>query len=117
MDRGKINTILCAIIAAIITWYLNHEMGYGAIVANGLVGVVGAILLPGALAGANFTASFIGMSSTAVIPSIAWAGIGGLVVGIVIAYSPEVYAGIGGKGGTTAACSVQITRVISSFFR
>lgn len=115
MDKGKVNTILCAVLAAVITWYLNHEMGYGAIVANGLVGVIGAMLLPAQLSGTNFTASFIGMSSTAVIPTMSWASIAGIIVGIVIAYSPEIYAGIGGKGGTTSAFSVQVTKIIMNF--
>ena len=87
-------------------------MGYGAIVSNGLVGVIGAIFLPAVLAGGVFTSSFVGMSGLGVIPSLAWAAIGGLVVGIVITLTKEVYAGLGGKGGTTAATSTLITRFI-----
>lgn len=116
MDRAKVNTVICGVIAATVTYYLNHVMGYGAIVANGLVGVIGAILLPAPLAGANYVASFVGMSGAAVIPSLAWASTGGLVAGLVIAFTPEIYAGLGGKGGTTAALSVQITRAIINLF-
>lgn len=110
------NIIILSIISVVITWILNHEVGYGAVVSNGLVGVIGAILLPGALAGAVFTASFVGMSALTIIPSFAWAIVGGAVVGIVISLTKEIYAGIGGKGGTTAATSALITRAIISIF-
>lgn len=115
-DKAKFITILCAFIGTTITWYINHEMGYGAIVANGMIGVLAAILLPAPLAGATYTASFVGMSASAVIPSLMWAGVGGLIVGLVIVLTAEVYAGIGGKGGTTAALSVLITKTITSLF-
>ncbi|ABR50242.1 hypothetical protein Amet_4161 [Alkaliphilus metalliredigens QYMF] len=112
LDKSKLIVLLCAFVSVVVTWYINHEMGYGAIVANGLVGVLAAIFLPGPLAGATYTASFVGMSSTVVLPSLLAAGIGGLVVGAVIVLTTEIYAGIGGKGGTTAALSGLITRTI-----
>jgi len=90
-------------------------MGYGPIVANGLIGVIGAIFLPNILAGAVFTSSFVGMSGLNVISSLHWAIVGGLVVGIILTLTKEIYAGLGGKGGTTAATSTLITRMIISF--
>lgn len=116
MDKAKVHAIICATIGASVTWYLNHVMGYGAIVANGLVGVTGAILLPAPLAAATYIASFVGMSGAAVIPSVVWASVGGAVAGVVFVFTPEIYAGLGGKGGTTAALSVQITRAIVNLF-
>ncbi|MCC5912188.1 MAG: hypothetical protein JJT76_17365 [Clostridiaceae bacterium] len=116
MDKSKILTIICAILGASITWYINHIMGYGAIIANGLVGVVGAILLPAPLAAATYIASFVGMSGFSVISSGVAAGFGGLITGVVIVFSGEIYAGIGGKGGTIAAMSVQVSRGIINFF-
>lgn len=116
MDKAKINTVIFAIIGAVATYYMNHTMGYGAIVANGVVGIVGAVLLPAPLAVAVFVASFVGMSGAAVIPSLAWAAVGGCICGFVLVLTPEIYAGIGGKGGTTAALSVQITRAIVNLF-
>ena len=116
MDKAKINTVIFAIIGAVATYYINHTMGYGAIIANGLVGVTGAVLLSGPLSVAVFVASFVGMSGAAVIPSIAWAAVGGCVCGFILAFTSEIYAGIGGKGGTTAALSVQITRAIVNLF-
>ncbi|AOY74854.1 hypothetical protein [Clostridium formicaceticum] len=116
MDKNKMYTIICACIGATITWYINHKMGYGAIVANGLIGVLAAILLPAPLAAATYIASFVGMSGLAVLSSPIAAAIGGIINGIVLVFSTEIYAGVGGKGGTTAAMSVQVTRAIMNFF-
>jgi hypothetical protein len=109
-------TVIIAAFAAALTWYLNHEMGYGAVIASSFVGVTAGLVLPGGLAGAAFTASFVGMSATAVIPSLPCSLFAGIVAGLVIAATGPVYAGLGGKGGTTAATSVLISRGILSLF-
>lgn len=116
INRQKIYVIICSLLGASITWYLNHQLGMGSIVANGLVGLIAALILPAPLAGIAYTASFVGMSSLAVIPSVYWALAAGIVVSLVILTTTEVYAGIGGKGGTTAALSTLITKGILSFF-
>lgn len=116
MNKEDIKLLIGTVLAAALTWYINHKMGYGPIIANGLIGVVAAVLFNSRLAGAFYVASFVGMSGAAVIPSVFFAGIGGLISGIVIILSPEVYAGMGGKGGTIAAFSTHMARAISQFF-
>ena len=116
MNKAKMHILIGAIIATSLTWFINHEMGYGPIIANGVVGVISAALLPGPLAGAVYAASFVGMSGLNVLPSFGIALLGGLVAGIVLSLTGEIYAGIGGKGGTTAALSAQITRFIANLF-
>ena len=91
-------------------------MGYGPVVANGLVGVVAAIFLPNKLAGITYTSSFIGMSSLEVIPSVGAAAMASLVVVLILLTTNQIYAGIGGKGGTTAALSTIITKTIIKIF-
>lgn len=91
-------------------------MGYGAVIANGLVGVMAAIFLPNYLAGITYTSSFIGMSSLSVIPSLGAAALASFIVGLILLTTVEIYAGIGGKGGTTAALSTLITKVILRIF-
>ena len=112
IKENNMNIIILSIISATLTWFLNHKLGYGPIISNGLIGVIGAIFLPSTLAGIVFTSSFVGMSGLNVIPSLQWALVGGIVVGIVLILTKEVYAGLGGKGGTTAATSTLITKVI-----
>ena len=115
-DKKKATIFICAFLGTVITWYIQHEMGYSAIIANGIVGVLAGILLSPPVAGATYAASFVGMSSAAVLPTIGAASLAGVVVGIVLLFTTEIYAGIGGKGGTTAAFSVQVSRFIMSIF-
>lgn len=102
-------------LAAAITWYVNHEMGLGPIIANGLIGLIASLIFP-KNAGSYYVSSFIGMSSQAVMPSLFASGIAGIISGLVIIFSKEVYRGIGGKGGTVAAISTQFARMIMSLF-
>ncbi len=114
--KQLVYSLLCSFVGVIVTWYLNHKVGCGAIVANGLVGVIAATLLPSDLAGIMFTSSFVGMSSTAVLPSISAAALGGILVGLILVSTTEIYAGIGGKGGTSAALATIITKTIIGFW-
>lgn len=125
MDRGDrkrkisikhIKMVIGAGLAAGITWYINHKVGYGAVVANGLVGVIASILFDPKEAGTFYVASFVGMSAINVIPSVGIASLAGMVAGIIVLTSQEVYAGMGGKGGTMAAFSTQFVRMILSWF-
>lgn len=116
MNRENIKLIIGAVLAASITWILNHKIGLGPIVANGLIGVVVSLVFSQKLAGAYYVASFIGMSANFVIPTALVAGIAGLLSGFVIILTQSIYGGIGGKGGTIAAFSTQLIRVILILF-
>lgn len=121
ISQNKINLVNLEIIvgtfiAAAITWYINHNIGLGPIISNGIVGVIVALIFSPKLAGAYYVASFVGMSGQNIIPSMMISGIGGVIAGIVIVFSQEAYNGIGGKGGTTAAFSTQIIRIILGLF-
>jgi hypothetical protein len=116
VNKRSLYVLICSFIGVTLTWFINHEMGYGAIIANGLVGVMAAIFLPNDLAGITYTSSFVGMSSLTVIPSMGAAALGSLIVGLILLTTVEIYAGIGGKGGTTAALSTIITKTIIRIF-
>lgn len=115
-NKRKLYILICSFIGVTLTWFINHEIGYGAIVANGLVGVMAAIFFPNDLAGITYTSSFVGMSSLAVIPSMKAAVLGSLIVGLILLTTVEIYSGVGGKGGTTAALSTIITKTLISIF-
>ncbi|WP_026476633.1 hypothetical protein [Alkaliphilus transvaalensis] len=113
-SKGK--SIICSFVAVIVTWFLNHELGLGPIVANGLVGVMAALFLSPPLAAVTYASSFVGMSSITVLPSLTAAAIGGIIIGGIWLLTSEIYAGIGGKGGTTAALATLITKAIMNIF-
>lgn len=108
--------VICGYLAVIITWLLNHKLNLGPVISNGIVGVIAVFILPKDLAGISFTSSFVGMSSLEVLPNILSASLGGIVVGLVILATGEIYAGIGGKGGTTAALSTIVSKFIYGIF-
>lgn len=116
LSKKKRAILICSFIGVTLTWFINHKMGYGPVVANGLVGVIAATFLPNDLAGITYTSSFIGMSSLAVIPSMTSAVLASIIVGLILLTTVDIYAGIGGKGGTTAALSTIITKTIIKIF-
>lgn len=111
-----LHILLCSFVGVTLTWFINHQMGYGPVIANGLVGVMAATFLPNDLAGITYTSSFVGMSSLEVIPSLGVAVLGSIIVGIIFLITAEIYSGIGGKGGTTASLSTIITKTIVRIF-
>lgn len=116
VDKNKLSIIVLSVLAASATWVLNHMVGLGPIVANGIIGVTAALLLPLPLAGVSYTSSFVGMSSLGVIPSLSFAVIGGFIAGVAIIGTRDIYAGVGGKGGTTAAVASIVTKAITGLF-
>ncbi len=116
INKKSIYILICSFVGVTLTWFINHEMEYGPVIANGLVGVMAATFLSNELAGITYTSSFVGMSSLQIIPTLPAAMLGSLIVALVFISTSEIYAGIGGKGGTTAALSTLITKTILKLF-
>lgn len=115
-SKRSLYFFICSLVGVTSTWFIQHEMGYGAVVSNGLIGIIAATFLPNDLAGVTYTSSFIGMSSIIVIPSLKAAVLASIVIWFLFLTTADIYAGIGGKGGTTAALATIITKYILNFF-
>jgi len=96
-------------VGAITTFAIHARSPASPVLASGLVGAVGGLLLPtavgaagGLLAAANYSASFAGMTSPERIPNEWWIGLAGVGVGLVVAYTTPFVGGSGGKLGTIA---------------
>lgn len=98
-----------SIAAAILTYWLSTILNHGPVLASGVVGVAGGLLLPAIspetgplLAVVVICASFTGMTAlkrfASPLPMIA----AGLLTGMVFLYSVPVFGGTGGKLGTIA---------------
>jgi uncharacterized membrane protein HdeD (DUF308 family) len=105
--------ILTSVIASVVTYLVNVKLGKGGVIASGLVGLVGGLVLPVAFPAVGATlatvcicASFAGMSSKARIANEALMAVAGVLVGLVFMYSSPYLGGAGGKLGTTAFGSV-----------
>jgi hypothetical protein len=83
----------------IVTFYLNHTIGLGAVVAAGLVEILAALLLP--QYGAPIaTGAFAGMASGSVVCGSTGEIVAALVAGAVYVLATPVFGGFGGKLGT-----------------
>lgn len=101
--------IAVAVVSAAATWGLREGLDLNACIASGLVGIVGALVLPGNLAAVAYTASFVAMSSLTVLTGLPMVLCGGIVVGCIYYLTLPIYEGIGGKLGTIAAGAVLAT--------
>ncbi|TVQ17724.1 MAG: hypothetical protein EA382_18495 [Spirochaetaceae bacterium] len=86
---------------AALTFLVSVEFALGAVVASGLIGLVGAALLK-KHAVAIFCGSFVGMSSPNVFALFGWVLVAGAIAGLVFVLSRDVLNGFGGKLGTIA---------------
>lgn len=109
--------VVYSIVAAAVTFCVSIYLKQGAVMASGIVGLVGGLVLPavhpdvgGSLAVMVICASFAGMSSAKRFPHIVPMAIGGLVTGLVFIYSMPLLGGAGGKLGTIAFGSVIAVR-------
>lgn len=105
----NLQIVVTAIIATLFTYFLSINLGLGAVVASGLVGIIASLLLPAELAVIAYTATFVGMSSPLVLVSYPMVIVAGLLVGGIFILTQPIYQGFGGKLGTIAACAVIIT--------
>jgi hypothetical protein len=98
-----------AALGAISTFTIHTRSAADPVLASGLVGAVGGLLLPvfvdasgELLAAAVYSASFAGMTDPKRIPSEWWIGTTGIGVGLVVVYTTPFVGGSGGKLGTIA---------------
>ncbi|WP_316828703.1 hypothetical protein [Pedobacter miscanthi] len=113
--------VVCWIpIGAVTSFYLNHYLSLGPVISASAVGLTGSFLplfrkssaylrqLPAAV----YCGAFIGMSSTAVAPSILFVLTASFFTAILIIVSKSLFSGVGGKLGTLAFAGVVITSFI-----
>lgn len=103
------HVLLCATVAAVVTYWLSVDLGRGPVMASSIVGLLGGLVLPALvpeggplLAVVVICASFTGMSSRQRIPHHLWMTLAGMATGLVFIYSLPVLGGAGGKLGTIA---------------
>lgn len=114
-NRGLnyIKIIFACFLGSLVTHYLSVSWGFGPFIASGLVGIIVAMVSP-KFAPCVYAASFAGMSSQNVLPTIFHSVIVGIIVGIVFIICKTVFDGFGGKLGVIAFFSVWL---IFSFSR
>jgi len=107
--------ISLSIIAALVTWELNVKYCFGGVRASSLVSLIAGLIvyflkLEPVYGLAVMGASFAAMSTEYVIPKRFWIIITGFIFSLVFLNLPSnIFAGLGGKLGTTACISVVMT--------
>jgi hypothetical protein len=109
--------VLYSAIGAVATYYLSVNLGHGAVMGSGIVGLAGGLILPalhpsigGTLAVMFICASFAGMSAVKRFPDIGPMVVAGVLCGLFFIYSKPYLGGAGGKLGTIAFGSVIAVR-------
>jgi len=105
--------ILVGMIAASLSFYFNNHLNHGPVLASGIVGLTGGLLLPAffpeigdTLAIVAICASFAGMSTQTRFPHFILIMLVGILTGLLFILSTPVFGGAGGKLGTIAYSSV-----------
>lgn len=94
--------------AALVTFLLSTRLELGAVVASGLVGLLGAQVLKDRDQLVMYLGAFVGMSSALRFPSLGPLLIAGLLGGALFELSDELWVGVGGRLGTIAAAAVLV---------
>lgn len=120
IQQKHVITIGVAIVSTIASYAINYYLNLGPInnyqragpvFAASLIGVIAALFLK-SYAVTAFIGAFVGMSSLQVIPSIWYTPLFGFICGIVCILFASHFVGFGGKAGTTAFLSVNVTAYI-----
>jgi len=105
--------LLTVVAGAVLSYILNVHLELGAIVASALVGIVGAVMVPG-YAVPIYCGSFVGMVSPLVLHDFLHVLIAGIIAGTIFMFSKGIYNGYGGKLGACAFISWIIVNLFSS---
>lgn len=94
----------------LVTYVVSCDLGLGAVAASGLIGLIGALILP-EQAVAIYCGSFVGMVSPALLNNHHEVLVAGLVGGVVYILAEGTLQGFGGKLGTIAFTGTVLTGV------
>ncbi len=112
-DTGSLLVVYC-VLGAVVTWYISVILGKGAVMASGVAGLLGGLVLPATygsevgqvLAVGVFCASFAGMTAPKRLNHMYWMVPAGIICAVILVYERPFLSGGGGKLGTAGFGSV-----------
>jgi hypothetical protein len=116
--------VIFSCIGGTLTFYLNHNLSLGAVIASSIVGLLGygvSRLLSKSnfneIAASIYCASFAGMSASSVMSdSFAVMAIVSFLCGFIFVLTRNVFCGFGGKLGTIACFAVFVVSLTFNLF-
>ncbi|PKK39307.1 hypothetical protein ABB02_01540 [Clostridiaceae bacterium JG1575] len=115
LGRFDLQVVLAVSLATVLTFHLNNELHLGGVVASCLVGLLGPVLWPKQQR-AIFCGSFAGMATTVIFTHYAWVLLSGLLAGLLLAFSREIYEGFGGKLGASGLFGTATAALLAQRF-
>jgi hypothetical protein len=106
---------LSLVVGALLTYYLNHDLGLGAVVASSLIGLIGGLLVK-EYAVPIYCGSFAGMVSAAIIQDFSGTLLVAVFAGLLYVLGQETFKGFGGKLGATAYFGTLFASFIADSF-
>jgi len=103
---------LATLVGALLTYLLSVNAGLGAVVASGLIGVVGALFIK-PYAVPLFCGSFLGMTSPQLLDMSLFIPTA-FLVSLIFVLAKDVFNGYGGKLGTIALSSALVISFLTS---
>ncbi len=119
----KISVVIWAPIGALFCYLLHVNTSLGSVLSAGVIGTLASFIphlnkqsiylkqLPTAI----YCGVFVGMSSQEITPSIGFILAAGILAGVFLSFSKNIYIGIGGKLGTMAFLGVLIVYIVNQF--
>ena len=116
LTKQDLFIFLGVFLGTLFSYLLNHNFALGAVVASGLVGLIGGLLLP-ALAVPIYCGSFAGMVSGLLVSDLPSVISIGFFSGLLYVTGAETFKGFGGKLGATAYFATLLTSIFFNTFR
>ncbi len=101
LSQKNIFNFSSVFLGALVTFTLSENLGLGAVVAAGVVGILAAIIFP-SYGVPIYCGAFVGMTSSAYMSSHSQLALAGFIAGIIFVLATGVLDGFGGKLGTIA---------------
>lgn len=120
LELEKLSVVVWVPFGAMCCYLLNSKTGLGSVISAGIIGTL-ASFLPNVNKHSNYFKKippaiycgvFVGMSSSAVSPSIAYVVTASIIAGLFLLLSKNLFTGFGGKLGTMAFMGVFIVYLI-----
>ncbi|PRY84206.1 hypothetical protein [Alkalibacterium olivapovliticus] len=111
INRSNLLTILALSIGAYLTFYLNHAIGLGGVLASSVVGLIAAWTFK-PYAAAIYCGSFIGMACSLIFSNPLSLLVASLISGTLYILSLHLFSGFGGKLGFMAFSGTFLTSLI-----
>lgn len=96
---------------AAVTFFLNHQLSMGGVLASSAVGLVGAYFFK-KYAAAIYCGSFVGMACNLIFSTPLSFMTASVIAGLLYVLSLQLFQGFGGKLGFTAFCGTMLASLI-----